>query len=273
MLKFIFIILLSNYALCSYCFAERYIVPTKYDYQEEVLIQGASIIVSKKHNTVSMYQTSETIIDNKANFYFSVSNHTNKSINLFFSSLKITDQSGRQIKVVHKNELISNKKSKKNWEIFASALCCGLDSMNAQNAGRIDYQSHTNSNFNSNFNAHGSNGWVAGSVNGYSSSTTHGTIHCEALRQQALAQAQQNASYRNNLIEGSYASWEYGLNNFYFDSTTVFSDLTYSTNFQIEIPSDVEKELQYMMFSFEIENETHTFCFYCGEEVKKWYHF
>lgn len=257
----------------DHCYADRYIVPTKYDYQEEVLIQGASIIVSNKNNTFSMYQTSEEIKDNRANFYFGFSNSTDRPITLYFSNLKVTDQWGRPIRVIHKNEHIDNKKSERNWRIFASALSAGLQSANAQNAGRIDYQTQSSGSFCSNSNSYGSTGWSRQSVNGYGNSYSQGTIHCEALRQQALRQVQEDASNRDHAIQNNYASWEHGLNNFYFDSTTVFPGTLYSANFQIEVPRHLEKELEYLVFTFEIENETHTFCFYCGERVKKWYEF
>lgn len=264
--------LLCVWALCNCCYAERYIKPLRNNDQEEILIQGASVIVSNKINNILMYQTCETIINNKGNFYFSTSNRTGRPINLYFSNLKVTDQFGRSVKVVHKNEILSKKRTEKNWQNFASCLSVGLESMKANEAGKIDYRSQTHNNFNSNFRATSSGEWATGSINGYSTSTTQGTIQCEALRRQALRQVEEDAVYRNNLIQATYDDWEYKISNYYFDSTTVFPDITYMANFQIELPSYIEKDLQYLFFNFEIDHEIHTFCFYCGEEVKKWYH-
>jgi hypothetical protein len=264
--------LIFVFSLCSFsnvCFGERYIISTKYDDQDEILVQGASIIVSNKINSIFMYQTSETIKNYRANFYFKFTNCENNPINLLFSNLKVTDQLGRPIKVMHKSELINDKKSEMNWKSIASALCTGLESMNAQNAGKVDYSSHTNSRSHSNFNAQSSRGWASGSANALSSSSTYGTIHNEAARQQALRQVQEDARYRNETIQNNYNSWEDGLNDFYFDSTTVFPDTSYAANFQIDLTKNVEKELTHLLFTFEIENELHTFCFYCGEEKKK----
>ncbi len=265
-------LLVLSLLVFNVCFAERYIQPTKYDYQEEILIKGGAMIASNKTNSVLMYQTSETINNRKGNFYFMLSNQTDKLINFYVSNLRVTDQWGRPIRIVRKKEIIANKKNSKNLAIVASALCTGLESMNAQNAGNVAYQSHTNGNFNSNFNVYGSGGWVNGSVSGHNSSTTSGTVQIEALRQQAQRQVRQNAQQRNNTIEANYDDWEYRLNNFYFDSTTVFPGQAYAANFQIDVHKNIEKDLQYLLFKYDIGGEEHTFCFYCGREKKKWYH-
>ena len=260
-----------SFLFCNICFAERYIQPTKYDYQEEILIQGGSVIASNKINSVLMYQTSETINNRKGNFYFILSNQTDRPINFYISNFRVTDQWGRPIRIVRKKEIIAHKKSSKKWALFASAICTGLESANAQNAGIVNYQSHTNGNFNSNFNAYGSGGWVNGSVSGYNSSTTSGTVQIEALRQQAQRRVQRNAQQRNNTIQANYDDWEYRLYNFYFDSTTILPGNAYATNFQIDVHKNIEKNLQYLLFTYDMGGEEHTFCFYCGQEKKKWY--
>lgn len=255
------------------CLAERYIRPTKYDYQKEILVQGASVISSQKDESlVLMYQTSKTIKNNRGNFYFIINNKSCDALNFYFNNLKVTDQFGRYVKVVHKKELISNKNNKKNWQLFMSALATGAESTRAQDAGRIDYQSNTNVHYNSNVKVFGSNGWATGSSVGNANIATKGSIHCEALRQQAMRQVQADADYRNDIIQANYDFDEYKLNNFYFDSTTIFPDAEYASNFQIEVPCDIENELEYLLFKFEVGNDIHTFCFFCGKEVKKWYH-
>lgn len=250
------------------CFGDRFIHSTKYEDQEEVFVDGGSVIVSNKTNSVFMYQTSERMSD-RGNFYFSISNETHSPINFCFSDLKVTDQWGRDIKVVHKKELIAAKKSAHNWQTFASLLCLGIESANAQNAGKIHYQSHTTDNYRANFNAYGSNqSWVHGSVYGSGSSTTTGTVHCEALRQQAIRRVQDDAGRRQEQIQAHYHDWEYRLNNFYFDSNTIFPKTSYSVNFQIVLDKEVEKDLQYLLFTYQVGGEEHTFSYYCGDKVK-----
>ncbi|CCB87426.1 putative uncharacterized protein [Parachlamydia acanthamoebae UV-7] len=261
------------YSLWGYGFADRYIIPTTYDSQDEVLIQGALATISNKKNSLLMYQTCEKIVCNKANFYFSFSNLTDHPIHLYFSNLKVTDQLGRPIKVMHKKELIDNKKSEKNWKIFASAIYAGIQTANAENAGRIDYVSKTKKHSKTHFDVCDSRKRIHGTVKESNKSVTKGTIHCEALRQQALRRVDEDSEKRDSLIQDNYKAWEYGLNHFYFDSTTVFPDTIYASNFQIEVPKQIEKELEYLIFTFETEGENHSFCFYCGDAVKKCYHF
>ena len=57
-LKFFILTFLISF---NCCFGESLIQPTKYEFQEEVLIQGGSIIISDKNNSILMYQTSETL--------------------------------------------------------------------------------------------------------------------------------------------------------------------------------------------------------------------
>ena len=248
-------------------FAERYIQPAKYDDQEEFFIKGAPFIVSDKINSVLMYQTCKTIKNRKGNFYFILSNKTDKPINFSASKLRVTDQWGRHIRIISKKEQIANKKRSRNWSLVASAICAGLDTMNAQNAGNVTYQSQTYETQRTHVNTRGSEGWI----NTQSVSTTTGTAHIEGLRQQAQRQAFEDSAQRTHAISGEYESWEYRLDNFYFDTTTVFPGDEYAANFQIEMNKKVEKDLQYLLFTYYLDGEEHTFCFYCGKEKKKWW--
>lgn len=267
------ILMIFSFFIFTDSYAERYIVPTKYENQEEALIQGSPIIISKKINQVLMYQTCETIDANRANFFFSIKNDTDQPIHFYCSNLRVTDQDGREVKVINKADLLAAKKSQRNWKAFGSAMTALNDSLKAQKAGTMNYQTTTNSCAHSNFNSYGSKGWQAGSANAYSSSTTYGTVHCEALRQQALRQAQIDSDLRNHAIQSNYAKSTEDIHNFYFDSNTIFPTTIYSANVQIEVPKKIEKELQYLLFTFDLGTETHTFSFFCGEKVKKWYHF
>ena len=269
-MRLVFFMILS-FLLCNVCDAERYIQPTKYENQEEYFIKGGSVIASNKTNSVLMYKTSNTIKNRKANFYFVLSNKTDKPVNFYVSNLRVNDQWGRPVRIVSRREQIANKKSSKNWALLASTMRARLDSMNAQNAGNVSYQSQTYEDFNSNFNAYDSEGWANGSVYGQHPSVTTGTVQVEALRQQAQRQVQKDAQHRNNAIQGTYKDWEYRLNNFYIETTTVFPEQSYAANFQIDVHKDIEKDLQYLLFTYDIGGEEHTFCFYCGREMKKWY--
>ena len=253
------------------CYADRFIQATKYDYQEEVLIQGCPVTVSNKINSALMYQTCETLKDRKASFYFSLSNKTDKPINFLFSDLHVTDQSGKPIKVVSKKEIIAIKENSKNWNLFTSALRTNTDTINANKAGTVQYQSQTNSRYSSNFNESGNR--TRSSKSGQNSSATNGTIHIEALRQQALRNVQNDAKSRNDAIQANYDDWIYRLNNFYFDSTTIFPGCTFSANFHIEVDKYIEEKLQYLIFTYHIDGEEHKFCFYCEKKKKEWYQF
>ncbi len=268
--KYISLILVMAFSICH---AERFIIPTKYPDQQEVLMQGASMLVSDKDNSVLMYQTSETIKNNHANFYFIISNKSDYPINMHFHKLKVTDQWGRPVKVISKRAQIAKKKNAKKWHMIGSALSTGVDIINAQNAGHIHYQTHTYDHTNTNYNHNSPHFWANGSVCQSGQSVTQGTVHCEALRQQALRQAELDGCHREMAIRNHYDSWIYGLNNYYFDSNTIFPGNRYAANFQIELSSKVENDLQYLLFTYDLEGEQHTFCFYCGKEKKKWYSF
>lgn len=251
---------------CNAAFAERYIQPTKYNDQEEVLVQGGTITISHKNNAVAMFQTSETLKGRRGNFHFVLTNNTDRPINFYFENLRVTDQWGRPVRVVPKQELISDRKSKRNWESFGSALITGMDTINAQSAGDVSYRSHTSGNSYSRINTHGSRGWSNTAIAGHSSSTTTGTMHVEAYRQQALRQAGQDAAIRDHAIDSKFEESKYRLNNFYFDSNTIFPGSEYAANFQIQVDKNVERDLQYLLFTYDMGGEKHTFCYYCGYE-------
>ena len=261
----------TNQALKSFfkgSFKDLCIQPTKYDDQQEILIQGASILLSeKKSSIVQMYQTTETLKNRKANFYFIIYNKNNEPENFHYHNLKIIDQNERKIRVVHKNEILEAKKRKKNWSHLASALCTDLESVNAQNAGTIHYHSQSNASYKSNFNAYSSRGVLNGHSTTYGSITNNGTFYCEALRQKAMRQVNDDANYRSALIETNYSVEEFKVNNFYFDSTTIFPNTTYAANFQIDVPKNIKTDLEYIFFIFKVGKDTHTFCYFCGGEV------
>lgn len=262
-------LLFLSLMLSNICFSEKYIYPTKYEYQDEILIQGASVLLSKKTNSVLMFQTCASIHNRKANFYFEIINNTEKNINFYFSNLKVTDQCGRELIVVDKSQLIANKRREKNWKVLGSALCTGAEAMEAQKAGTINYQTSSNETYYSKFNVHGSNGCAHGSSVGVNSSITTGTFHCEALRQQALRQVDINSQYRSDAIQAEYHNHKQNLNNFYFDSNTLFPGKLYAANFQIDIPKNLEKSLQHLIFTYEVGGESHSFCFYCEDGKKR----
>jgi hypothetical protein len=261
------IIYLICFAYSFSCFAESYVHPAKYDDQNEILVQGASILVSEKVNAVMMYPTDETLGTN-GNFYFALTNNTQQPINFYFYNLEVYDQCGRPIKVITQREQIDRKKSSANWNLFTSALCAGVETINAQDAGKIDYQTTTYENRNTNILAHSNKGFIHSSSNTAGTTVTTGTIQSEALRQQALRQIDMDAQIRNNQITAKYKNDEACLKDFYFDSTTVFPGMIFGANFQIEVPKKIEKELEYLFFHFDVGGEKHTFCYYCGDKKK-----
>lgn len=272
-------LLLICIIMTNTCFAGLSIIPTKNIDQEEILQQGASILISKKQHSVLMYQTCGSIEKRAANFFFAIRNNSDKLINIYFDNLSVTDQFGRQVNVISKHKLISREATKKGWRKFGSALSTSMAYANANNAGKINYQSRTNTSYNEhsntiykgNYNTFGNNNYINGSFSGRSQSTTlgsvqtstTGTVQVEALRQQAIREATLDAQCRDALIQANYDFNVESLQNFYFDSTTIFPEQVYGANFQIQIDKSIEKELQYLLFTFSFEGEEHTFCFRC----------
>lgn len=256
---------------CNACYAERFIIPTKYDYQEEILVNGGSMLVSDKSNSVLMYQISETVKNRCANFYFVITNKSEKPINFYHCNLRVTDQWGRPVRVISKKSQLARKRKAFNWQMLGAALCASSDIANAQQAGTIHYQAHTHEHYNTNYNLYGSQGRSHGHVAECGDTYTHGTFHCEALRQQAVRQAEIDSCYREAAIGAAYQGWVYGLNNYYFDSNTLFPNQPYGANFQIEVPDEIERNLQYLVFTYDLGGEEHSFCFYTGFEKKHWF--
>lgn len=259
---FFALMLLSTTLLC---FADHCIQPLKYPDQKEVLVQGGVILISEKTNCASIYQTCEEIENRKANFYFEVLNKGEHPINLYFQDLRVTDQAGRPIRIIPKQELIANKKSQANWRLFTSTLCEGIDTINAEEAGRVDYYAHSTTHHRARRSVFGSEGWAQGSVSASTTSTTHGVVYSEALRRQAVREAQEDAHIRNTAILGECAAWESNLRQYYFDSSTIAPNDLYGANIQIDIPRQVEKELEYLVFTVYVGEESHSFCFYCAK--------
>lgn len=245
-------------------FADHCIYPAKYPDQKEVLVQGGIILISEKTNSASIYQTCEAIENRKANFYFEIFNKEERPINFYFQDLQVTDQNGRPIRIVPKQELIANKQSQANWKLFASTLCEGIDTLNAEEAGRIDYYSHSSTRHRSQRSVFGSEGWAQSNTHAATTTTTHGVVYSEALRRQAIREAQEDAHIRNTVILGDAAAWETNLRQNYFDSSTIAPDSIYGANIQIDIPRQIEKELEYLVFTVNVGEEAHSFCFYCS---------
>ncbi|CDR33408.1 hypothetical protein [Criblamydia sequanensis] len=265
-MKNIFLILVTTFVINS-CFADRYIQPLKYEDQNEILVQGGVVLQSKKVNTVAMYQTSYTLQNRKGNFYFSILNETGSPINFYFTDLKVTDQNGRPVKVLHKNELISNKRSDRDWNRFMAALDAANKKQEADKAGTTHVYSKTTDQHHSNFGLNSSQGWAHGYANEQNESVTTTTIQNAAIRQQALKEAEIEAYHNNLAIEDTFQKWVAGLSNHYFDSSTIFPGQVYESNFQIEVPKRVERDLKFLIFYFKVGEEVHPFCYYLGQEL------
>lgn len=271
-LKYVLSIVFTCQLLCTQkCFADRYIQPVKNEGQEEVLIQGGSVLVSQKKHTVLMYQTSEVTSGKRANFYIALMNKGAQSVNVLFHHLRVTDQHGKFVRVLPKEELIANKKSSADWK----TAFCSLDaSLKAQDAGKTDVYTHTNTTNVYHTNTLSPQGMHGQSHVSHGTSSAHTVVYSELARQQALREIQNEAIETTDQIAQEYAYWENGLSSYYFDSNTVLPNTTYGGNIQIEIPTKVDKNIEYLVFNLYVENEVHTFYFYCGhEKEKKWYQF
>lgn len=249
--------------LFSEAFAAKALVPVQMDCQREIYIQGASVLQSVKKTEMTLFQTVESLEYGKANFYFHFRNNSCHPVDLIFSNLRVTDQYGRPIKVVHKRKLIENKRREANTARFFSALATISDSYNAQRAGDIDCYSYTNN--------HSNTYTPRGVISSSGCSSTHSVIHSEALRQNAVRQANRDAFIRNVAIDSSLAHAEDKLTYCYFDSTTIFPNERFESGFQIEVPKHIEHDLQYLYFTFDLGSESHTFSFYCHPESRRWY--
>ena len=213
MFRFLTLIAVGIFCGSVNCFASEYkITPMKMEMQNELLIQGNTLLVSGQHNPVILCQTEKTVKDDFGTFYVACANNESYPINLYFQNLTVTDQLGRPIRVVPKEELISKKKTKTYWKQFASALCNGLESCNAQKAGDITFQSNSRENFYFNKRSVGTSGWVNSNGNIYGSTSTNGTIHCEALKRQAMNEVNLNGQMRAAKIEGEYKNYEVAVN-------------------------------------------------------------
>lgn len=255
--------------ICSVGFGSSYsIFPCKMEGQNELLMQGEKLIISRKQHGVLLYQTDRILKNGDCRFYLACSNNSDTPLNLYFQNLSVTDQWGRPIRVVRKEELIAKKKTKTRWKRFASALCTGLESYNAQSAGDISFKTNTIDNYYLNGSSMGSNGWVNTYGNIYGSSSTNGTIHCEALKRQAMQQVNLQSQARSAMIEDEYQDYEFAIKNNYFDSNTLFPNDLNERIFQISVPKNIENQLEYIFVNLDISGERHTFCFYCANNSK-----
>jgi len=257
------IILLCAVCFSSLCFSEKYIQPLKYPGQNEILINGGAVIESNKVNSITMFQTCEKFNYRKGNFHFVVMNRTDHPINLYWHNLRVTDQFGRPIPIVPKQDLIANKRRDKNWDMFFSGVKTCNDLDRARDAGRVDTYSHTSEHYGHHKHKAGSHGWKNKSEHGYNESTTTSSTYVGALSYQAEQEALREAAAREHAIEGNYQDWKHDISNFYFASTTLFPGQPYATNIQVDIPKAIEKDLQFLLFTFDMDGEEHTFCFHC----------
>ena len=253
---------LALFSASAFCYGEHYIVPTKYDDQEEILDHGGVILNSSKINDVLMYQTQETIKRNRANFFFSISNFSGQKINLYTQNVRVTDQFGRPIRIVPKRELIKNKRRDTNWQLFTSGMVGCLESGEADQAGKTTYERNTRTTALTRYHTRGR---INESVDTNVCSTTYGSVHNEAERQRALRAARQDAFNRDQAILRRQACFEEGMQSNYFDAETIYPGEGFSANLQIEIPKEILKDLEFILFHFDLEEEQHTFAFYAGE--------
>ena len=233
--------------------AKHYICPAAYEDQEEILINGGVALFSEKEHSILMYQTSDRLFKRKANFYFSIANRSCDPIHLHFSNLRVTDQNGRFVCVISRGRQLARKKREAGGKLFASFLLTTLDAACAADAGRVHYCETTHSKYRSSY----------GTVTGVTH--THGTVYSPGLQNLAFRNVALDAHLRNCSIADCYNSWEDAIHDSYFESNTVFPDTIYGANLQIEVPRHIERDLEYLIFHFDVDDEEHDFCFWCGK--------
>lgn len=249
------------------CFGERYLQPVKYEDQEELFERGGLMLFSSKNNDILFYQTRETLKNNCANFFFSFTNCQDRNINVLFHNLTVTDQYGRIIKVVPKKQLLKGEENNMAWAMLFSGVVELADTLEANQAGKTTVHTHTHGSACANT-ARVRNGYVTNSAHAdvaYSSSSCS-VIQSEAERQKALRMARQDAALRNLALTNKYQTIEGKIHDNYFDSQTVYPEESFSANVQIEVPKYIEKDLQYIYFHFNIDDETHIFAVYAGQK-------
>lgn len=239
--------------------ADRYLYAMKAPEQEEILVQGAPILASEQEHSVLMYQTCKGVKRGRGNFYFILTNGGGDSFNFYASNLRVSDQCGRPVRVVPKRELIADKRGEKNRKSFLSDLLYIFDLFAADDAGTVECESHSVSKLRK----HRKSCWVDESVCKTEVTSSKSTLYCDALRRQALRQADEDEARREGAIKGNYEQWKYKLSNFYLDSNTIFPHSDYAANFQIEVPKKIEKELEYLVFTYDVGDETHSFRYDC----------
>lgn len=259
------ILLASFFLFFNYGFAERCILPMRHGNHEEIYIQGGKALLSNGLNSsIMMFNTCPKLKGQRGNFYFSIANHTRLPLHFLVHQLTVTDQWGRRVRVVPKQELIHVKKRQKSWKLFFSGLLTGLQSIDAESAGDIEYRSCTDTRIDTSIRNRDSHRNGNSAIHERARSKTHATIHSEALRQQAQREIDRDAAVRRGRIRADYNYWKHGLTNYYFDSRTLFPEDIYGANLQIEVPKGVEQDLEYLIFTFDLAGEKHSFSFYCG---------
>jgi hypothetical protein len=234
------------------CFAATRFVPVKMDAQNDYLRQGQVTMISEKNNHIALAQRDIVVRNGKAAFNMSCSNLEGSPTNLYFQNLSVTDQWGRPIRVVRREELIAKKRSQKGWAKFFSALGTGIEASSAERAGDITVQSNTCDVYNDSKGDRGS-----------SASSTTETIRVEALRREALREVEIQGQIRSDMIESEYQNYKCAMQHNYFDSNTLLPQSVYNSVFQIDISPKIEKQLEHLFVNVDFGGERHTFCFYC----------
>jgi len=247
------------------CFGDRQLQLAKYDGQEELYEKGGLMLFSSKQNDILFYQTSSTLKYNKANFYFSFTNCGDKPVNINENSLTVTDQFGRRIRVVPKSELVKTKQKAHSWAMFSANLSELANTMEASKAGDTTVHTH----------AHGqavtdSAKYKRGKLKTSEHTNTTYTdcsstyIRSEAERQRALTETRQEAALRRLAINNEMNQFENKMDDNYFAAQTVYPEEAFSANLQIDVPKEIEKDLQYIYFYFNVDGEQHIFAVYAG---------
>ena len=142
MLFKLLLILLPFQAFCL----DRFMIPVKNGNQKEIFIQGGMAYLSEERNSVLFYQTTECLKNGNANFYFVISNNTGDYLNFLTHNLRVTDQFGRPVRIIPKEEHLSRLQTSANWKSFFNFAIGGLDLILSQDAGRVDYSRATHRN-------------------------------------------------------------------------------------------------------------------------------
>lgn len=232
------------------CFAKQYINPIKTDEVNEIWDRGGLILESTKQHHVAMYHINSDIKYQKVNFFFVLTNTSDRMVNFTTEQLQVTDQFGQPIYVLQSQDVKKYFKRKHNRKQFWTAVCLGLAQASQPDEGVKQCTSYT----------------TGSSYNRYTGRTlyqeqTNTLVYDWQARDQ---QIRRNQAETTIILDSMDAKKKIDLEkarDFYFANTSLYPHTTQGFNFQIEIPTAMLPTLTHLHFKYLIDGEEHRFVY------------